>query len=116
MYPPMDRRRVFNAITSDRFIECIRLFLEVEGMAEALRQRMSRRASFSLYDAFLAVDRDRNGYITIDEFQDILRTNGIYADIKDLESLMELYDRNKDGRVSYSEFVQEVTPKSPRRY
>jgi Ca2+-binding EF-hand superfamily protein len=29
---------------------------------------------------------------------------------------MERYDKNGDGRVSYGEFVQEVTPQSPRKH
>ena len=93
-----------------------RLHLESEGVAESLRQRLSRRAYFSLHDAFQAVDRDRNGFITLDEFQGILQEHGLYVTGKDLESLMERYDKNMDGRVSYSEFLEEVTPKSPRKY
>mmetsp|Transcript_15556 Transcript_15556/g.2591 ORF Transcript_15556/g.2591 Transcript_15556/m.2591 type:complete len:163 (+) Transcript_15556:1084-1572(+) len=116
LYPPIDKRRVFNVVTLERLIEVVRLHLESEGVAESIRQRMSSRSSFSLYEAFQALDRDRNGFVTIDEFRDVLLANGVYADIKDLESLMEIYDKNRDGRVSYSEFVQEVTPKSPRRY
>ena len=116
VYPPMDRRRPFNSFTLERLIETVRLHLESEGNSESIRQQMSRRSTFSLYDAFTALDRDRNGFITIDEFREILLTHGVYADIKDLETLMERYDKNRDGRVSYSEFVSEVTPKSPRRY
>lgn len=52
VYPPADRRRVFNTLTAGRLVDVIRLHLECEGMAERLRQRMSRQASFSLYEAF----------------------------------------------------------------
>jgi len=46
----------------------------------------------------------------------LLRGYGIYITGEDLKNLMERYDKNKDGRVSFSEFLQEVSPKSPRRY
>jgi Ca2+-binding EF-hand superfamily protein len=114
--PLHERRRVFSLDTLAKFTHVTRLHLESEGVAESLRQRLSRRAYFSLHDAFQAVDRDRNGFITLDEFQGILQEHGLYVTGKDLESLMERYDKNMDGRVSYSEFLEEVTPKSPRKY
>ena len=69
-----------------------------------------------MHEAFQAVDKDRNGYITFGEFQSLLELHGIFATIKDVESLMDRYDKDKDGRVSYSEFLDEVTPKSPSKY
>ena len=69
-----------------------------------------------MHEAFQAVDKDRNGYITFGEFQSLLEQNGIFATAKDVESLMDRYDKDKDGRVSYSEFLDEVTPKSPKKY
>ncbi|CAG9325661.1 unnamed protein product [Blepharisma stoltei] len=110
------RRRVFSRDTTSLFIDVLRLHLDAERVAESLRQRLSRRPEFNMHEAFQAIDRDRNGYITIDEFKDILEDHNIFVNRKDLEALMQRYDKNKDGRVSYSEFVQEVTPKSPRKY
>jgi len=49
-------------------------------------------------------------------FKFLLQDYGIYASRKDVENLMDRYDKDKDGRVSYSEFLNEVTPKSPRKY
>lgn len=31
----------------------------------------------------------------------------------DLQTLVSRYDRNNDGKVSYGEFLNEITPKSP---
>jgi len=31
----------------------------------------------------------------------------------ELVGLMKRYDKNMDGKVSYSEFINEMTPKSP---
>jgi Ca2+-binding EF-hand superfamily protein len=90
--------------------------LDAESLAERVRQKLSRMPEFSLYQAFMAVDKDRNGFITIDEFQRILNSHNIFASSKDLQSLMGKYDKNRDGRVSYTDFVQEITPKSPRRF
>jgi Ca2+-binding EF-hand superfamily protein len=90
--------------------------LDCESLSERLRQRLSRRPEFNCYDAFQAIDRDRNGFITYEEMKTVLEENGCKVSNRDLKCLMDRYDKNKDGRVSYSEFVQEVTPKSPRKY
>ena len=114
--PRGERRRVFGVDTVYKLTKVLRLHLETESVAESLRHRMARRPSFSIHEAFQAVDKDRNGYITYDEFQILLEQHGIFASVKDVESLMDRYDKDKDGRVSYSEFLDEVTPKSPSRY
>eukprot|EP00743_Colponemidia_sp_Colp-15_P002650 GILK01002872.1.p1 GENE.GILK01002872.1~~GILK01002872.1.p1 ORF type:complete len:586 (-),score=91.06 GILK01002872.1:92-1849(-) len=110
------RRVGFTMETSAQFSRALRLHIENERQAEHLRQRLSSRRGFNLHDAFEAVDRDGNGFITMDEFRAILQDNGIFATEKELLSLMSRYDKNKDGRVSYTEFVQEVTPRSPSRF
>lgn len=107
---------IFTRETINKFISVIRLHIENETIAESIRQKLDRRPRFNLYEAFRAVDKDQNGYITLDEFSAILTCHGFFASSKDLQSLMERYDRDRDGRVSYSEFVSEVTPKSPRKY
>jgi Ca2+-binding EF-hand superfamily protein len=113
---PADRRLVFNAETQARLNRVLRILLDSERVAESLRQRLSRIPSFNLNDAFKAVDRSDDGVITLDEFRSLLQDHGLYATTKDLESLMDRYDKDRDGRVSYSEFVEEVRPKSPRKY
>jgi Ca2+-binding EF-hand superfamily protein len=107
---------VFTKETLDKIANTFRLFLEAEIVSERLRQNLENNKEFSLYDAFKAVDKDKNGFITLDEFETILADHGVAVTHKDLLSLMERYDKNRDGRVSYSEFVQEITPKSPKRY
>lgn len=114
--PRIERRRVFGPDTTYKLTRVLRLHLESENVAESLRHRLARRPTFSMHEAFQAVDKDRNGYITFGEFQVLLEQHGIFASIKDVESLMDRYDKDKDGRVSYSEFLDEVTPKSPSKY
>ncbi|OMJ89682.1 hypothetical protein SteCoe_8134 [Stentor coeruleus] len=114
--PGIDRKKLFARDTLNVFLNTFRLVLDAEIIAERIRQRMSNLPGFSLYQAFIALDKDKNGFITMNEFQSVLQSQGIIVYGKDLQGLMEKYDKNKDGRVSYSEFVDEVTPKSPQRY
>jgi len=111
-----DPRDAFSSETLQRFAQVLRLLLDCESLSERLRQRLSRRPEFSSYDAFQAIDRDRNGFITLEELREVMEEKGCKVSSRDLKCLMERYDKNRDGRVSYSEFVQEVTPKSPRKH
>jgi len=80
-----------------------------------LRKRLGRRPSFSPHDAFSAVDYDKNGFITRGEFKEVLKEYGFFASENEISWLIDRYDRNHDGRISYSEFIDEIMPKSPTR-
>jgi len=81
-----------------------------------LRQKLQDRPYFSIHDAFNNLDLSDKGFITYDEFKQMLEDYGIYATKSDLVGLMKRYDQNMDGKVSYSEFMNELTPKSPQKY
>ena len=112
----LDNLNLFSSETLNLILDTFRLILDAESLAERVRQKLTRMPDFSLHQAFTSIDKDRNGFITIDEFQNILHTHGIFASSKDLQNLLSKYDKNRDGKVSYSDFVDEITPKSPRRF
>ena len=89
--------------------------IENEYHSEKIRQRLSRRPLFDAYEAFDALDKNGNGSISKYEFRELLADHGFYATQKELDTLMNRYDRNEDGKVSYTEFIREITPKSPER-
>ena len=64
-----------------------------------------------MWDVFRSIDRLCDDAITIDEFEMLFREFGVYASEKDMEGLVDRYDKDKDRRVSYTEFIQELTPK-----
>jgi Ca2+-binding EF-hand superfamily protein len=111
----VNRLDYFTSYTRELFFKTLRVHFSVEASAENLRRRLLRIPGFSTSDAFAAVDSDRDGYITRDEFRGILREYGIYVSESEISWLVERYDRNQDGRISYSEFVEEILPKSPAR-
>ncbi|CAG9328506.1 unnamed protein product [Blepharisma stoltei] len=113
--PISQRKSVFSHGTHDLYISVLKLHLKSETIAESLRQDLSRK-NFNIHEAFQGVDQDRNGFITIEELERFLEYYRVHVDRKDVAALLNRYDKNKDGRVSYSEFVQEITPKSPSKH
>jgi Ca2+-binding EF-hand superfamily protein len=90
--------------------------LSNEILSEDLRQKIARRPFFNIYEAFKTLDKNDKGYIDVSEFRELLVDHGVYASSKELMNLIQRYDKNQDGKVSYYDFVQELTPKSPTKY
>ena len=90
------------------FLSTFRTHFTIEENAEALRKRLSRRPDFNIHEAFLAIDKNNNGSIQRTELRAILAENGVYASEKDLLMIIQRFDRNSDGRISYSEFMEEI--------
>jgi uncharacterized protein YneF (UPF0154 family) len=61
------------------------------------------RPGFSLYDAFATCDLNDNGAITKDELRRLLESRGFYISEKEVNCLVEKIDKDKDGRISYSD-------------
>jgi Ca2+-binding EF-hand superfamily protein len=112
---PSRRRTVFSLETQALMRKAIALHLQVESSAEAIRQHLVDRPSFSPSAVFADLDIDQNGYVTLDELRLALRSCGKYPTERELLSLLSRYDRDHDGRVSYGDFIQEVTPKAHLR-
>ncbi|VDP84348.1 unnamed protein product [Echinostoma caproni] len=56
------------------------------------------------------VDKDKNGYITMDELYELLQENGDSngISVKQLQSFVREYDRDGDGKLNYHEFLDYI--------
>jgi Ca2+-binding EF-hand superfamily protein len=68
-----------------------------------------------VYEAFNSMDMNDSGSISRDEFRRMIQSRGFYVSEKEVEEIVEKMDKNKDGRVSFAEFREEIMPKSPVR-
>jgi len=107
---------IFSTETRILMRKTLEMTVSNEALSEDLRQKLNRRPLFNIYEAFKTIDKRDTGYIDAGEFRDLLIDHGIYASQKELFNLMKRYDHNQDGKVSYYDFVQEMTPKSPQKY
>lgn len=58
-----------------------------------------------LKDVFLSFDRDQNGVLSRDEFEEFLSKMGVFLARQELRCVFDQFDANKDGNVCYAEFV-----------
>ena len=101
----------FNYSTRFEFKELINTHIKVEKIAENLRKQINRDPSFDPYDAFKVCDINNDGIITKNELRRVLDSRGFNSSELEISTLMNKLDKNRDGKVSYAEFIDEVRPK-----
>ncbi|KRW99206.1 hypothetical protein PPERSA_07449 [Pseudocohnilembus persalinus] len=84
--------------------------------AEKIRQDLSENPRFSATDAFTSLDQENLGFISEQEFRKILNDRGFFVSQNDLSNLLNKFDKDADGKITYGEFLSEITPKSPVKY
>lgn len=107
-----NRINFFARDTRELLMRAFRTHFSIEETAELLRKRLSRRPQFSVHDAFTTLDGTDSGYLTANDLQRLLLEHRVFMTAKELQLLFLRFDRNKDGRISYSEFMEEMIPKS----
>lgn len=110
------RRDEFNILTHNAFANVMRLHLEVEINIEAVRQRHGARPMFDYANAFTTLNQWGDDYLTKEDFDNIFKKYNYYPTENELNALVDRFDKNKDGRVSYEEFVEEFSPHSPVKF
>lgn len=107
---------ISDPVTNADFTHVLALNAKVESHAEAIRQRHSERPFFNPYDAFDSLNTFKDFSISKDDFARLLANHRFYASDGELNTLVDRFDKNKIGRVSYNDFIAEITPHSPRRF
>lgn len=92
-----------------------RTHIRVENAAELARQRLAARPGFNAYEAFNSLDLNGSGSVSTSELQRILESRGYFVGFREVAQVIDKFDSNKNGQVSFSEFRDETLPKSPAR-
>ena len=72
-FSPQDRMSAFTSLTASKIQQALQLYVDCERQAESLRRSLNAKTWVNLLDVFRAVDKNADGYITTEEFGDILR-------------------------------------------
>ena len=109
-------RENFNQLTHAAFAKVLKLHLDTVIKAEEIRQRHENRPMFHYEDAFNTLNQWGDDYLTVENFDQIFKDYNFYATENELETLVNRFDKNKDGMVSFGEFVEEFSPHSPLKF
>ncbi|CAL8366135.1 unnamed protein product [Boreogadus saida] len=63
---------------------------------------------------FVKLDKDNNGFISVDELHNEMRKSGILPTEKKVKNILEGYDQDKDGRLDYNEFLHYMTDREKK--
>ena len=66
---------------------------------------------FSGYDFYNLIKKNYANGITKDDIVGFMSENGKFLQPSEIALLMENLDKNKDGLISYNEFLSEIAPK-----
>ena len=102
-YPIYRRDDCFMPATASAFKDIWRTHFRTEVTAETTRQSLQRNPYFNPYEAFNSLDANGNGVISQDEFRRMIQSRGFYVSDKEATEIVEKMDKNKDGRVTFSE-------------
>lgn len=81
-----------------------------ERKVEITRQVLAENPQFEPYSAFKRLDFDNNGYLTPFELLAFLEDNNIRISDAENRSFFQTFDTDRDGRISYTEFLAIVLP------
>jgi Ca2+-binding EF-hand superfamily protein len=62
-------------------------------------------------DCFQYLDIFNDGLLTNDGLKRILHQNKLYTTDSEITWLFDRFDKNKNGRINYQEFMEEIMPK-----
>ncbi|KAL4481140.1 hypothetical protein ABPG72_015095 [Tetrahymena utriculariae] len=73
--------------------------------------RASKDVNKQIEKMFFQVDKDNSGFIDYREFDQMLRSIGIFCSQNELLKYFALFDTNKDSKISFDEFKSVVSEK-----
>lgn len=101
----------FNPETRQEFRNLWHAFFQAERASECLRVRISKRPMFTYRNAFAYCDKDQDGALSSNDIREMLSEHGFFATERELNSIMNKFDRDRDQKIIYTEFIEEMTPK-----
>ncbi|KAL4441552.1 hypothetical protein ABPG74_021484 [Tetrahymena malaccensis] len=107
---------VYSYETMKLLKELFLILIESEQIVEQIRYALKQHRSFSFQECFGMIDQDQDGFINQAELQHFFEKNNVFCSDKELKMLIQRFDLDRDNKISFGEFVQELSPKSNKIY
>jgi Ca2+-binding EF-hand superfamily protein len=82
----------------------------IEADIERAKENLAMKPDFNLYDAFRHIDTKSYGNVNALELKYALEDMGVYAHMDEIDLFFSRYDKNRNGRISFSEFCDAFSP------
>ena len=106
------REDAFSYSTRVALKELLKTHFRVERQAQRLRETLRNDPYFDVYDAFKACDINEDGVVTQNEVRALMEQRGWHVSNSEVIALMNKMDKDRDGRIGYAEFAQEMKPRN----
>ena len=98
--------------TKYRILKMFNRMLECESCVEGIRQKVKKLKGLELRSVFEKMDTYGKGELTAGDLVAYFKKGNQFMSLGEVEMLLERFDKDKDGRINYDEFVEELSPKS----
>lgn len=105
------KEHIFYPETAELFLQAWTTHLQNEIQAEQLRILTQKKTAFSAHQAFTLIDENKDGYIDKDDLRKFFSRHCMYVPDKELQALIERYDKELTGKINYDQFLSELTAK-----
>eukprot|EP00095_Tigriopus_kingsejongensis_P007265 maker-scaffold144_size312663-snap-gene-0.7 protein:Tk07265 transcript:maker-scaffold144_size312663-snap-gene-0.7-mRNA-1 annotation:"Calmodulin" len=78
-------------------------------MSLMLKKGYDRRKEDELWKAFTEADKNKDGYLSMEEYVGVFQDHGIAITQDEVMMFFNSKDRDRDGRISYEEFCDKET-------
>ena len=92
------------------FLNYMQRILEIESLIEKVKKELAKRGDFNVEDAFRIFEVNNNNYITEKDINKGLFLLNIHHNKNDVRLIMRRADIKRNGRLSYGDFFDLVTP------
>ena len=99
--------REFTLQTQRTFKDLIVSIIEAEQNQDYHREKVRHR----IFTLFNIIDKNGKGQITLDDLGDALSEYGLTCTHRELCAVIKKFDLDLDGKISYDEFVEQLSPK-----
>jgi Ca2+-binding EF-hand superfamily protein len=95
----------------DEMARALKDFISLDKDIESVKQMLSLKTDFNLEDCYRVFDVTGKGHINLRELEEAYNIYGLYPQKEELELVLSKYDKDNDGKLSFSEFCDMVVPR-----
>ncbi|MEW5319028.1 MAG: hypothetical protein WDW38_010204 [Sanguina aurantia] len=97
-------------------VKSVQLAIQLAMAKMNLRGCSRSSSSARMTQAFAFIDRDRSGSLGKTEVEDAFAALGVYVTADVMERMMQFFDKDGNGTIDYSEFLNTLFPVYSKSY